>query len=97
MPRRSPWRPRRGIGRRRRNSIDTARDYDTEDEADEDFTDDEEDRGGRAPLLIGLAIVALVVVGIGAYAYAERDTIMSFLSFGGGDEVAATDTAAARS
>ena len=55
------------------------------DEDEEDFDDEEEERGSRLPLLIGVVAVVLVLVGAGAYVYAERDTL-----FGGSHEKAAS-------
>ena len=62
----------------------------------EDFEDDD-DRPSRLPVLIAVAAVVLVVIGAGAYLYAERATL-----FGSGDSeatpvAAATDTTAAGS
>jgi hypothetical protein len=73
-----------------------AYDADAAGEADEDTDDDDgfddEERGSRAPLLIGLLLVALVVIGAGAYAYAERETLLGFIGLsGGGEQIAATD------
>jgi hypothetical protein len=48
-------------------------------EEEEDFEDDDE-QGSRLPLLIGALAVVLVVVGAGAWVYAERDSL-----FGGSD------------
>jgi hypothetical protein len=48
-------------------------------EEDEDF-EEEEERSSRVPILVGLLFVVLVVIGAGAYLYAERETVFSFLS-----------------
>ena len=60
---------------------------------DDDFEDDEE-RPSRLPILIALAGVVLVVIGAGAYLYAERETVFSFLSSDDAqpEVAAATDT-----
>jgi len=62
------------------------------DEEDDDFEEDDE-RSSRIPMLIGMLVVLLVVIGAGAFLYAERDAVFSFLS---SDEpaVAAVDTTA---
>jgi hypothetical protein len=51
---------------------------DVQDSEDEDDFDDEE-RSSRVPLLVGLLLLVLVIGGIGAYAYAERGTILALL------------------
>ena len=73
---------------------EVAAEYDADDGEDDDFADDEESTS-RAPLLIGLVLVLLVVVGAGAFAFAQRGTILGFLGFGGEDEVAAVEAPAA--
>ncbi len=68
-----------------------AAEYDTDvEDEDDDFADDEES-SSRAPLLIGLVLVLLVVIGAGAFAFAQRGTILGFLGFGAEDEVAAVE------
>ena len=66
-------------------------------EEDDDDYDDDEDRPSRLPLLIALAAVVLVVIGAGAYVYAERATLFSFMNSKPAAEqpVAAVDTSAA--
>jgi hypothetical protein len=49
------------------------------DEEEEDFEEDD-DRPSRIPFLIGALAVVLIVVGAGAYLYAERETVFGFLS-----------------
>lgn len=62
-------------------------------EEDDDYDDDEE-RSSRLPLLIAVAAVLLVVIGAGAYVYAERATLFSFLNSKPAEpQVAAVDTA----
>lgn len=61
-----------------------------EDEDDDEYADDEE-QSSRTPLIVGLVLVLLVVVGAGAFAFAQRGTIMSFLGFDGEPEVAAVE------
>ncbi|MGH6924229.1 MAG: hypothetical protein ACRED5_10875 [Propylenella sp.] len=58
-------------------------DYGAEDEEDEDedFGEDE-DRASRTPALIGLLVVVLVVLGIGGYAYSQRDSVFALFGFG---------------
>jgi len=73
---------------------DVAAEYDTDDDEDDDFADDEES-SSRAPLLIGLVLVLLVVIGAGAFAFAQRGTILGFLGFGAEDDVAAVEAPAA--
>jgi hypothetical protein len=61
-----------------------------EDDEDDDFGD-EEDRASRIPALIGLLVVVLVVVGIGTYAYSQRDMVLGL--FGLGSEETAPEPA----
>lgn len=61
---------------------------DIDSDEDEDFQD-EEDRPSVTPFLVGLLLVVLVVVGIAAYAYAERSTILAFIGFGDSEESSA--------
>jgi hypothetical protein len=57
-------------------------------EDDDDF--EEEDRRSRIPALVGILCVVLVVIGAGAYVYAERETLFGLASSGtAGDELAA--------
>ncbi len=56
---------------------------DVQDLEDEDDFDDEE-RSSRVPLLVGLLLLVLVIGGIGAYAYAERGTILALLGLSDG-------------
>jgi len=58
-------------------------------EEDEEEFEEEEERGSRLPLLVGIAAVLLVLIGAGAYVYAERDSL-----FGKGTETAASATSA---
>ena len=62
---------------------DAAYDFESDDdnEEDGDFSD-EEDRASRIPALIGLLVVVLVVVGIGSYAYSQRDSVFALFGFG---------------
>ncbi len=69
---------------------EVAAEYDADDNEDEDFADDEES-SSRAPLLIGLVLVLLVVIGAGAFAFAQRGTILGFLGLGGDDDIAAVE------
>ena len=62
-------------------------------EEDDDFEEDDE-RSSRIPMLIGLLVVVLVVIGAGAFLYAERDSVFSFLSSDEPAAVAAVDTTA---
>lgn len=66
------------------------RDYGASDEQDEDDFEDEDEeedaRPSRAPALVGVLLLLLVVAGVGAYGYAERDTLFGFI--GGGDRTA---------
>ncbi len=76
----------------RGNEAPTAPGYQDE---DDDFEEDEE-RSSRVPILVGLLCVVLVVVGAGAYLYAQRETVFSFLSSQAPQqEIAAVDTTAA--
>ncbi len=52
-----------------------------EDDEEDDFGDDE-DRASRIPALIGLLVVVLVVVGIGTYAYSQRDMVLGLFGLG---------------
>jgi hypothetical protein len=61
-------------------------DYEADEDEDEEFQD--ESVGGRAPVLIGATLVLLVIVGLGAYAFAQRASIVAFFGFGGEQEVA---------
>src|SRR4051812_46846944 len=65
-------------------------------EEDEDEFEEEEERSSRVPIfLVGLICLLLVVIGAGAYVYAERQTLFAFLnSAPPTHEVAAVDTAA---
>ena len=72
---------------------DVAAEYDADDGEDDDFAEDEES-SSRAPLLIGLVLVLLVVVGAGAFAFAQRGTILGFFGFGGEEDVAAIEAPA---
>ena len=65
---------------------------DGEEEDEEEFEDEE--RGSRTPLLIALVALVLVIGGAGAFAYAERGAIMSFLGMGGPSAAPADQTAA---
>ncbi len=60
------------------------------DEDEDDFEDEEEHGSSRLPLLIGAVVVLLVVIGAGAFLYAERDSL-----FGGSKETVAAATPAA--
>lgn len=64
-------------------------------EEEEDEFEEEEERSSRIPILIGLLCVVLVVIGAGAYLYAQRETVFSFLSSSGSEreEVAAVGSA----
>lgn len=73
---------------------EVAAEYDADDGEDDDFADDEES-SSRAPLLIGLVLVLLVVVGAGAFAFAQRGTILGLLGFGAESDVAAVEAPAA--
>lgn len=65
-------------------------------EDEEDDFEEEEERSSRIPLLVGLLAVVLVVLGAGAYLYAQRDSVFSFLSSDGPEQnVVAVGTAAA--
>jgi hypothetical protein len=62
-------------------------------EEDDDDFEEEDERSSRIPLLIGLVAVVLVVIGAGAFLYAKRDTVFSFLSLGETERnAAAVDT-----
>jgi hypothetical protein len=62
---------------------------------DEDDFEEEDERRSRLPLLIALAAIILVVIGAGAFLYAQRDTMFSFLSSDGTERNAtAVDTPA---
>jgi hypothetical protein len=62
-----------------------------EDEED-DYEDDDDEPGSRLPLLVGIvAVLVLVVVGVGAYVYATRDTL--FGTADDTDQIAAADSA----
>ncbi len=62
---------------------DVADEYEADDEDDdeEDFID-EEDRASRMPALIGLLVIVVAVIGIGALAYSQRDTVMAIFGMG---------------
>ena len=67
----------------RESAAQAAYDFESDDdEEDEDFSDEEEDRASRIPALIGLLVVVLVVVGIGSYAYSQRDSVFALFGFG---------------
>jgi hypothetical protein len=62
-----------------------------EEEDEEDEEDEyEEEAGSRVPLLVGLILVALVIIGAGAYAFAERETLLSFLGLSDAEDRVAT-------
>jgi hypothetical protein len=71
-------------------SHEVARDYDGEEdeggEEDDEFEDEE--RSSRAPLLIGLAVLAAVIAGAGFYVYAQRDRLSGVFAQSGSEEVA---------
>ncbi len=75
-PRQAPTPTARGTA-----AEDSTADFEPDDEEDEDF--DEEDRSSRTPALIGLLVVILVIVGIGGYAYSQRDTVLALFGLGG--------------
>ena len=60
-------------------------------EEDDDDFEEEEEHGSRLPVLIGLLLVVLVIVGAGAYVYAERDSLFGS-SEEAQDQVAAVET-----
>jgi hypothetical protein len=64
----------------RQAADDTGADFEPDDEEEEDF--DEEDRASRIPALVGLLVVILVVVGIGGYAYSQRDAVLGLIGLG---------------
>ena len=59
-------------------------DAEDEDEGEEEF--DDEERSSRLPLIVGGLVLLLVIVGIGAYLYAERDRIARLLDFSSEDQ-----------
>lgn len=67
-----------------------ASDYEEE---DEDF-DEDDGRPSRIPMLVGLLAVVLVVVGAGAYLFAQRDTVLGFFSRSAPEQSAAAVDAA---
>jgi hypothetical protein len=69
-----------------RQQTEAAEDFDA-DEDEDDFED--EGPGSRVPLLIGVLLVLLVVGGLGAYAFAQRDSLLALIGFGGEPDVAA--------
>jgi hypothetical protein len=75
----------------RRDAYDepSAGPYDGDTESADDDYDDEES-GSRAPLLIGLLIVLLVVGGALAYGYSERDRLFALFGSSGAGDIAAT-------
>jgi hypothetical protein len=61
-------------------------------EEDGDDLDEDEERGSRLPLLILIACIVLVLVGVGAYVYAERGTLFASADQGAASEdVASAD------
>lgn len=75
---------------------DIAEEFESDDEEDEDYDEDEEDRASRTPALIGLLVVILVVVGIGGYAYSQREAVLHLFGFGSDQamDTSPTDVAA---
>jgi hypothetical protein len=64
----------------RQAADDSGADFEPDDEEEDDF--DEEDRASRIPALVGLLVVVLVVVGIGGYAYSQRDAVLGLIGLG---------------
>lgn len=54
----------------------------SEPDDEDDFEDEADERSGRLPLLLGLLFLAVVVLGIAAYAYAERGRIAGLFGHG---------------
>jgi hypothetical protein len=81
LPRRTPLESDYGASpAEQRATRDLAGERVDEEEDEEDEEDEyEEEAGSRAPLLVGLVLVALVIIGAGAYAFAERETLLGFL------------------
>jgi hypothetical protein len=65
-----------------RDAEDIAEEFEADDDEDEDYDEDEEERASRTPALIGLLVVVLVIVGIGGYAYSQRDAVFRLFGFG---------------
>lgn len=65
---------------RRRDAVEEAGDFESDDDEDDDY--DDEDRASRLPALIGLLVVVLVVAGIAGYAYSQRDMVLGLLGLG---------------
>ena len=59
-------------------------------DADDEDDYEEEERSSRAPLLIGLLLVLLVLGGALAYGYAERDRLFALFDFSGPEDTVAT-------
>jgi len=65
-----------------------------EDESEEFEEEEDEERSSRVLVLVGVLFAALIVIGAGAYLYAERATVLGFLTPSGEHaSVAAVDTA----
>jgi hypothetical protein len=71
---------------------DIADEFEADDE-DEDDYDDDEDRASRTPALIGLLVVVLVIVGIGGYAYSQRDAVLGLFGLGSDETMQASPAA----
>jgi hypothetical protein len=85
--------PKRATAAAAPEDIDeVATDFEAEDDADE-YADDEE-QSSRTPLMVGLVLVLLVLVGAGAFGFAQRGAILGLLGLDGEPDVAAVDAGA---
>jgi hypothetical protein len=68
---------------------DIADEFEADDDEEDEY-DDDEDRASRTPALIGLLVVILVVVGIGGYAYSQREAVLGLFGFGSDETMEAS-------